>query len=81
MSFGTGGKVLTNLGPRPADEYEEDGKRGARAVAIQRDGKILAVGGNGSDFALARYNADGASIGVVAGWLASGERMSAGSAR
>jgi uncharacterized delta-60 repeat protein len=31
----------------------------SRAVAIQPDGKILAAGSVGDDFALARYNADG----------------------
>ena len=29
------------------------------AVAIQADGKIVVAGGEGSSFALARYNADG----------------------
>jgi uncharacterized delta-60 repeat protein/uncharacterized repeat protein (TIGR01451 family) len=52
-SFGTGGEVTTDFG----------GSDSAEAVAIQSDGKIVAVGGTFSfpsgDFALARYNADG----------------------
>jgi uncharacterized delta-60 repeat protein/uncharacterized repeat protein (TIGR01451 family) len=52
-SFGSGGEVTTDFG----------GSDGAQAVAIQSDGKIVAVGGTFSfpsgDFALARYNADG----------------------
>ena len=51
-SFGTGGKVLTDLG-----KYD-----GASAVAIQADGKIVAAGASGSRtfaFALARYTPDG----------------------
>jgi uncharacterized delta-60 repeat protein len=50
-SFGSGGKVTTDFGGA-AD--------GAKAVALQADGKIVAAGGNGADFAVARYNADGA---------------------
>lgn len=47
-SFGSTGKVTTNLGG------------GAYAVAIQVDGKIVAAGvASDSDFALARYNTDG----------------------
>jgi uncharacterized delta-60 repeat protein len=53
-SFGTGGKVTTNFGS-PFD--------GARSVAVQRDGKIVAAGGSVinsfNDFALARYNSNG----------------------
>jgi uncharacterized delta-60 repeat protein len=51
--FGTGGKVTTDIGS------DDDS---ANSVAIQADGKILAAGysyGNNTDFALARYNADG----------------------
>ena len=51
--FGTGGKVTTDIGSD--DDL-------ANSVAIQADGKILAAGysyGNNTDFALARYNADG----------------------
>jgi uncharacterized delta-60 repeat protein len=48
-SFGTGGKVTTDLG-----DYDY-----GRSVTVQADGKIL-LGGHGSyNFALARYNADG----------------------
>jgi uncharacterized delta-60 repeat protein len=49
-AFGTGGKVLTNL------------HGGARAVAIQSDGKILAAGYSylyPGNFVLVRYNSDG----------------------
>jgi uncharacterized delta-60 repeat protein len=54
-SFGLAGKVATNFTPG-ADQ--------AFGVAIQADGKIVAVGGaaldgRGERFALARYNADG----------------------
>jgi len=50
--FGSHGKVLTDFGATDS----------ARAVAIQPDGKIVAVGYSGSglySFALARYNTDG----------------------
>lgn len=53
-SFGTGGKVVTQIGS--ANEV-------AFGVAIQRNGKIVAVGnsnnGTNDDFAVVRYNADG----------------------
>jgi uncharacterized delta-60 repeat protein len=56
-SFGTGGKVTTNI---------SDTGDGAFAVAIQADGKIVAAGAtlpsassNVQIFALARYNTDG----------------------
>jgi uncharacterized delta-60 repeat protein len=51
-SFGTGGKVTTDFGFTDV----------ATAVAVQKDGKILAVGyddGGAPDFAIARYNPDG----------------------
>ncbi len=48
-SFGTGGRVTTDLG----------GLDSANALVIQASGKIVAGGGNGNDFALARYNTDG----------------------
>jgi uncharacterized delta-60 repeat protein len=55
-TFGRGGKVLTDI-----SGYAQ-GER-AKALAIQADGKIVAAGQttllNSSDFALARYNADG----------------------
>lgn len=56
-TFGTDGLVTTDLIPGLKDE--------ANAVALQADGKIVAVGVAGigdnvdSDFALVRYNADG----------------------
>ena len=53
-SFGTGGKVTTDVSGR----YDE-----VRALAIEPDGQIVAAGvagtGLGQDFALARYNPDG----------------------
>ena len=49
-SFGTGGKVTTGFSL---------GNGMAYSVAIQADGKIVAAGIAGSDFALARYNSDG----------------------
>jgi len=58
-SFGTAGRVVTDFGVARADECAEPCERGAAAVAIQGDGKIVAAGGKGSDFALARYLPDG----------------------
>jgi len=53
--FGNGGRVVTDVSGR----YDE-----ARALAIQPDGRIVAAGvtgtGSNEDFALARYNTDGA---------------------
>ncbi len=43
-SFGTGGKVTTDL---------------AGAVAVQADGRLVVAGGASSGFALARYNSNG----------------------
>jgi uncharacterized delta-60 repeat protein len=48
-SFGSGGKVLTPF----------VGNAEAQAVAIQRDGSIVAAGGGAGYFALARYTARG----------------------
>src|SRR5437867_2787417 len=51
--FGGDGKVITNF---------TAGFDGANAVAIQADGKIVAVGGaggSGGRFAVARYRSDG----------------------
>jgi uncharacterized delta-60 repeat protein len=56
-SFGVGGKVITDFGSSIDDQ--------ANAMAIQSDGKIIAVGkygldsSAGTDYALARYNMDG----------------------
>lgn len=56
-SFGGGGKVITSLG-----SFSDFG---AKALALQQDGKIVAAGNRGSsgwttsDFALVRYNSDG----------------------
>jgi uncharacterized delta-60 repeat protein len=49
-TFDGDGKVLTDFGGRDS---------AAHAVAVQPDGKIVAAGEAGGDFALARYNADG----------------------
>ncbi len=49
-TFGSSGKTATDFG------YTLDC---AHAVAIQSDGKIVAAGSYASDFALARYNANG----------------------
>jgi uncharacterized delta-60 repeat protein len=48
--FGGDGKVLTDVG---------DGYDIGDGIAIQSDGRIVAVGGSGCDVALARYNDDG----------------------
>jgi len=48
-TFGTGGKVVTNLG----------GNDEVFGVALQADGKIVAAGMTGADFVLARYNTNG----------------------
>jgi uncharacterized delta-60 repeat protein len=50
QSFGSGGKVLTDIGPFGGT---------AQAVAIEPDGKIVAAGDNFGGFALVRYNPDG----------------------
>jgi uncharacterized delta-60 repeat protein len=49
-TFSGDGKATTDFGG--GGDYGGD-------VAAQADGKIVVVGGTGSDFALARYNADG----------------------
>src|SRR5215831_5905580 len=58
-SFGVGGKVITDFG---GDEV-------ANSVAIQADGRIVVVGtrtrAGSSDFAMARYNADGSLDGTL----------------
>jgi uncharacterized delta-60 repeat protein len=61
--------VLARYNPNGSldTSFSGDGKQktdfanvdGAGAVAIQADGKIVAVGGTGDDFALARYNTNG----------------------
>ena len=48
--FGPGGTVVTEFATGSADAY---------AAALQSDGKIVAVGRSGPDFALARYNTGG----------------------
>jgi len=49
--FGSGGKVALGFGSHNDDL--------AAGVAVQADGKIVVVGDDGSNFAAARYNADG----------------------
>ena len=53
-SFGVGGQLVTAVG---------SGDAGAHDVALQSDGKLVAVGyshnGSDNDFAVVRYNADG----------------------
>lgn len=48
-SFGTGGKVTTNIGGNDICE----------SAILQKDGKIILVGSNSTDYALARYNTNG----------------------
>jgi uncharacterized delta-60 repeat protein len=53
QTFGTGGKVATTF-------FEiTDWNEGARAVALQPDGRIVAAGSAKTDFAVARFNTDG----------------------
>ncbi len=57
VSFGTGGIVITAVGPGDEEAY---------SLAVQADGKILLSGNSangafGSDVALCRYNSDGSS--------------------
>ncbi len=49
--FGTAGTTITDIDNNSSD--------GAWAVALQPDGKIIAAGFSGLDFAVVRYNADG----------------------
>ncbi len=53
-TFGIGGKIISNV---------RDNTGGANDIALQSDGKIVAVGSvlvsSGSDFLLMRYNSDG----------------------
>ena len=58
-SFGTDGTVVTEFGHAPAHESPTDYPHGAAAIGIQPDGRIVAAGGKGSDFALARYLPNG----------------------
>ena len=59
-SFGTAGRVVTDFGVARADKCMEPFcQHGAAAVSIQGDGKIVAAGGKGSEFALFRYLPDG----------------------
>ncbi len=55
-SFGTKGQVLVDFG----------GFDSAHGIAVQRDGKIVVVGENGADMAIARLNFDGSLDGSFA---------------
>jgi len=77
-TFGTNGKVITNIGTSYDNAY---------AVAIQADGKILVVGYGTytySQFALARYDTTGAidstfgTNGVVSTWFGYGHDIAYG---
>jgi uncharacterized delta-60 repeat protein len=50
-SFSTDGRVVTGFGPGVSS--------GCSDVRVQSDGKIVAMGGAGGDFALVRYNING----------------------
>ena len=52
-TFSGDGRVITNFGPSPGRVDELSG------IAIQPNGKIIAVGFSSGDFALTRYNVDG----------------------
>lgn len=54
LSFGSAGKVFTDFGPNLFITNDR-----ARDVALQRDGKIIAVGVGAERIALARYNTNG----------------------
>ena len=56
LSFGSAGKVFTDFGPNPFNTFTNDR---ALDVALQEDGKIIAVGVGAERIALARYNTDG----------------------
>jgi uncharacterized delta-60 repeat protein len=67
-SFGTGGKATTTIGPGGGVSFggPHPGGAFANALAIQKDGKLVAAGACAAwpppgcgDFALARYNANG----------------------
>lgn len=58
-SFDGDGRVVTDFGVGDADQAE--------AVAVQSDGRIVAVGRAGPGFGLARYNPDGALDAAFAG--------------
>src|SRR5512133_345401 len=56
-SFGAGGKVVTDVGARQGGGRTE--LLGAKAIALQADGKIVAAGAGPEHFALARYTSEG----------------------
>lgn len=58
-SFGTGGKVVTQLNTTDRIEDASGVYEGAGMVTLQSDGKIVAAGRSGRSFAVVRYNPDG----------------------
>jgi uncharacterized delta-60 repeat protein len=57
-AFGRGGQVVTDVGARP-NRFQADWQRGAKALAILPDGKIIVAGAGPGEFALARYTPNG----------------------
>ena len=57
--YNTNGSLDTSFSGDGKQKTDFANVDGAGAVAIQADGKIVAVGGTGDDFALARYNPNG----------------------
>jgi uncharacterized delta-60 repeat protein len=68
-TFDTDGKVTTDFNAT----FDS-----ARALVIQANGKIVAAGSSGSDFALARYNTDGSLDSGAAGDLTPGDSFGTG---
>ena len=62
-TFGTNGKVTTDFGPSPPSGNYPSGNASpsrALAVVVQPDGKIIAAGSRGVEYAVARYLPTGA---------------------
>jgi uncharacterized delta-60 repeat protein len=57
--FNSNGSPDTSFSGDGLQTTDFGGFEGARKVAVQGDGKIVAVGAAGGDFGLARYNSDG----------------------
>jgi uncharacterized delta-60 repeat protein len=58
-TFGSGGKVVTDVGARPHGYIGFYWQHGANALAIQPDGKVITAGAGPRDFALVRYTEAG----------------------
>jgi uncharacterized delta-60 repeat protein len=56
-NFGSSGKVVTDVGARRGQSFGE--LMGAKAIALQADGKIILAGAGPRHFALARYTSNG----------------------